>query len=888
MFKPLDDDYASPSEEISNFTNRENEQEVLRRVLNLPEGATLPVLMFYGVGGTGKTWLLQKLRQCLDKEIPSAYLDLDPRSGASGYFSDSSRALAEIRRQFRTVTCPRFDLAYAWIRYKESAGDEPLFGTAGLLHGAWELLSQVAGSVIPGGNLATWFAGKLSKPFWERFHTTKLGEWICTRVGEKEFLRLRQEDTQRIYPELPHRLLIDLKEYLPAQNGKKCRGVVFVDTFEALRLGLLADAQAHEQEARIRELYNPDSPVLLVIAGRDYLRWAEVEPDFDKRTHLEQHLLGGLSEWDAREFLKKCGILHAPLQDAVLRVSRDVETQQCDDALGYHPFSLGICADTILATEDRGLTIDPAQFDMAPGNTRQLAQRFMKSLGDEAHAAWVRRLSLTPRFDEVAARAAFSPHAGAAQDAAWEALLRYSFVKLADIRGWYTFHSKMREALEYVQQGGESPASDCSKGNNDETSSFTKGHQYWREHWLARSKADTDNFAALAWYHLWRIEPKSATRVWKAIAAQLRKELRMLEHHALLSWWQPTRLDEETPPGDALAAAALNTLGIEYFEAALGNRRENLDRAIECHLAALRFYTESGLPQSWAHTQINLGNAYLELPVGHRSENLNRAIQCYQAALSVYTEDDFPYDWAASQNNLGNAYLMLTAGNRAENLQRAIECYQAALRVYTQDNFPQKWAGTQDNMGNAYLDLPMGNQCDNLQQAIECYQAALSVYSENSFPQYWAHAQSHLSGAYVRLPTGNRSENVQRAIDCSKAALRVFTGDDFPYDWAATQIDLGVAYRHLPAGNRGEKLQRASECYQAALRVFTERDFPQHWALAKSNMALVYCDLAKDTSDASFLVLAQNAYADAERGYRACGLDVEADRARQHSKAINT
>jgi hypothetical protein len=44
------------------------------------------------------------------------------------------------------------------------------------------------------------------------------------------------------------------------------------------------------------------------------------------------------------------------------------------------------------------------------------------------------------------------------------------------------------------------------------------------------------------------------------------------------------------------------------------------------------------------------------LPIGNRGENLGRAIACYEAALRVYAKADFPLDWAMTQNNLGTAY----------------------------------------------------------------------------------------------------------------------------------------------------------------------------------------------------------------------------------------
>lgn len=95
-------------------------------------------------------------------------------------------------------------------------------------------------------------------------------------------------------------------------------------------------------------------------------------------------------------------------------------------------------------------------FDTAPGDTARLAQRFLKSLNDPAQEVWVKRLALTPRFDEAAARAVFSPVPGAPQDAAWQALLGYSFVRVTGEPGWWTFHARMSDALA-DGVGGPSP-----------------------------------------------------------------------------------------------------------------------------------------------------------------------------------------------------------------------------------------------------------------------------------------------------------------------------------------------------------------------------------------------------------------------------------------------
>src|SRR3954453_1179563 len=71
---------ATPGQELKHFTDREDAQAVFLRLLNRPVPADLPVLMFYGVGGRGKSWLLKHLHaaRVMDSGMPSAFIDFDP------------------------------------------------------------------------------------------------------------------------------------------------------------------------------------------------------------------------------------------------------------------------------------------------------------------------------------------------------------------------------------------------------------------------------------------------------------------------------------------------------------------------------------------------------------------------------------------------------------------------------------------------------------------------------------------------------------------------------------------------------------------------------------------------------------------------------------------
>ena len=289
------------------------------------------------------------------------------------------------------------------------------------------------------------------------------------------------------------------------------------------------------------------------------------------------------------------------------------------------------------------------------------------------------------------------------QDAAWCALGDYSFVQEAEERGWLKLHAQMGDALR----------NRMARKPDD----LRRTHSDWQAHWQSRSSQETDEFAALAWYHLYQLDPEKARRIWNERVEHARQTVQMGVHFALLEWWTPTGIETHISVGRN-DAAALNILGVELVEATFRNRAANLARAIACYEHALSIYTPEAAPFEYAMTQNRLGNAYAKLPVGDRAANLQKAIACYEQALGIYTPEAAPREYAAIQNRLGNAYAKLPVGDRAANLQKAISCYEHALSIFTPEAAPREYAMTQMNLGVAYAELPAGDRAANLEKAI--------------------------------------------------------------------------------------------------------------------------------------------------------------------------
>jgi tetratricopeptide (TPR) repeat protein len=121
----------------------------------------------------------------------------------------------------------------------------------------------------------------------------------------------------------------------------------------------------------------------------------------------------------------------------------------------------------------------------------------------------------------------------------------------------------------------------------------------------------------------------------------------------------------------------------------------------------------------------NFGAALYQFPLGDRALNIELGLIAHQLALKVFTRSAFPETWAGIQNNLGNAYSTRIRGERAENLEKAIAADELALQVYTRESFPVAWALAHNNIGLAYRDRILGERNTNFERAIESFELAL-------------------------------------------------------------------------------------------------------------------------------------------------------------------
>ena len=701
---------AAPSSEsegslLRHFVGRQAQRERFQKLLAMPSGSALPLVVVHGATGSGKSLLgrriLTELNGALPDRIapwfpcelrcPAVLLDLRQEA----LVHDPLCALQALRDSLE-IECPRFDLAMAWRhRLQEQGGGPGLWRTEAeaLAAEAVEELADYGPDELPSAQPARFATTRLAG----LLRGTKLGEWLQSREGGDDFLVLRELPVSAFsYRLVLERLADDLHKNLPKRTSGACRLLVVLDAFERTN---------GREDAWVRELYECLAPFsLILVLGRERLDWAKHDSDWGKAKVCEQHPLSGLSADDAEHFLTLSGVDSDTLRGSLCAL--------CQQGQTYDPQALGLCA-------DMARTLSPKALSELPTTATPFAallEHFLRALPHDDRGL-IEQLALVPHFDREAVRACTM------LASRWDWLQALSFLEPVEL-DWYTFSAPVQEVVRAQKTRKESE------------------HETWERHWQGRSKRDTDRFAALAWYHAWCRKPEEALKLWKVLAERERSAEQRRGHAELLAWWELTGL-ERRKPTKTVEVEALSALGVEVGLSQLGAASQR--RAIWCQKAALNAVDEKKSPQLWAAIQNHLGDAYTRLQDGDRNQNRARAVACYESALRIYTKLELPQQATTVRGRLGGAYLELAHGSRKENLTRAISCHQASLRIYTPEKFPQEWAAAQSDMGYAYTELPSGNRDANLAQARAYYEAASRIYTEESHPIEWAVLQERIS-----------------------------------------------------------------------------------------------------------------------------------------------
>ena len=577
--------------------------------------------MWYGVGGQGKSALLrefgrmatsfneaEKERNTGRKLIP-AKIDFDDER-----LKRIDSALYSIRLQlaqtsdfsFHTFdtafiayykkTRPGIDIATAFPELFKGE-KEGMMDLLDVLDGPLTLVTDLASAALPGANLLYKWGARL---------TGKLASWWKSR-GNAVLAGIEHLHPEQLLERLPSYLGIDICDGIKSKPNH--RPVVLLDTYEALWRGRgqkdgLADRRT---DVWVRLLVQDAPGVLFVIAGRDKLRWGEIDEAWN--SVVNTHLLGGLAEEDADHFL-----LQVPIDQP------DIRAKIVSSSNGL-PFYLDLQVSQYEAIRERQQTPMAEQFGGTPSD---ILARFLDHLSD-ADQSTLRLASYLQTITRTLMDSLAEAFPGRAINYSFDQMVsRSSFTETSE--GTYEIHALMKEELQRRE-----------KTENEEK--FKKVHHHLHGTYKVNLIKLTDNekwdhsisIFVTTFFHALQADPALAIKWF------MEERIFLEDRHA---WVSLVGIYED-------CINALNSIGIEgTIGAVLMNNlavvQDNLGNTQEAEALLTKVLDFSGLDDS-SRGQIKaavLNNmAHIHLLRGERNQALDLLEDAFMIAKKIETLD---------------------------------------------------------------------------------------------------------------------------------------------------------------------------------------------------------------------------------------------------------
>lgn len=313
----------------------------------------IKVLAYYGIGGIGKSSLLNKLMLEMEERLENPVyvsFDFDIKQDCRGVLESMKNMLAN-KYQF---SFPLFDMGLYLYAQKigENVESPEIKGLVSKSPTLDLILSITSELPVIG------FTSKMLGI------ADKAGAYLANLVSshKKELYAIESKEPTELYQFLPYLFAQDLADNLVKQKDPL---VVFFDTYEqlvnemAMGNSLNKDLWIRGENGLIQNIPN----VLWVIAGREKLKWNAT----DWGESLEQHILGTLSPIDAENFLENAGIGDGKLRGELYQLTKGT------------PVYLDLCVDRYFSLKDEGVIPSIEQFG---DNEQTLIERFVRYMDD--------------------------------------------------------------------------------------------------------------------------------------------------------------------------------------------------------------------------------------------------------------------------------------------------------------------------------------------------------------------------------------------------------------------------------------------------------------------------------------------------------------------------
>jgi len=301
------------------FVGRKEHIEQVGKALRRPQRRNEHRIMAWdGVGGQGKSRLCRELQERLFESEGVALGSVDFRTPR---FRRAQEALLKLRGDINKTSglhFPTFDLAFARLFSLERPGENirnvypHLFrkGESEILddlidwsESGMEIVAEGASLIIPGANLVYKYGSRF---------TGRMLEWWSSKSVKKQISDLDSLSAEELSNKLPIYFGFDLWR---AQDNDSCpRIVLSFDTHEMLWAseGSQSSGEILRVDNWLQILVRESPGALVLIFGRDPLRWSELNSEWDSA--IEQKQLVGLSKLEMDYLLTQ-----VPIPDPAIR-----------------------------------------------------------------------------------------------------------------------------------------------------------------------------------------------------------------------------------------------------------------------------------------------------------------------------------------------------------------------------------------------------------------------------------------------------------------------------------------------------------------------------------------------------------------------------------------
>lgn len=421
----------------------------------------MQVLAYYGIGGVGKTKLLHKIATELDEKIANnarhIYFDFnDSQNPIEALFSIKNILIKKYKFEFPLFELGQYALAQKNGQDMKAPEAKSFLDKSPSLG----ILLDVA-EILPVADLCA----KLIK-------AVDSSVSFISNIVKKHKISVQAINTlepQELQSYLPHLFAKDLNDNIETNDEPL---VIFLDTYEQLVNEVkdgntihFADEWLKGDRGLVLNCHN----VLWVIAGRERLKWIDLDSDWDGT--LLQYSLGQFSESDSIDYLQKAGVEDSTLCKQISKLTSGV------------PIHLSLCVDVYnRIRESNGV---PSINDFGD-SFENLIPLFLKRLENESERLLVYLLSYIQTWDDALVKYVADRTLRGDWESSYRRLKVLSFI--TDTHdGKYNMHQTVSTSIrrspgvEYqaIRKQIEKKSIEYAISRLEELSAFDSEYSYW-------------------------------------------------------------------------------------------------------------------------------------------------------------------------------------------------------------------------------------------------------------------------------------------------------------------------------------------------------------------------------------------------------------------------